>query len=810
VLILAVGIGVNTATFTVVNALLLRGLPVSHPEALVTIGDPGAVGAMWHGSPETDFVSYPLYEDVRDRNHVLSGVYASGNLEADVSVRGADGRPSTVEQPAMRLVTGNFFDVLGVAAERGRTFGPGDDRLTGAAPVVVISHGYWQRRFGGDSSAIGRELLINGAPVTIVGVTPPAFTGDIVGAPADAWVPMAMQPAIDGHENRLVDRDTSWLQMMGRLRPGVTVAQARAELTVIEADAIREHISGLALREFEHDLKESPISVGPGDRGFSRYRNKYSSALVILMAAVGLVVLVVCGNVANLMLVRGIARGREMTVRMSLGAGRGRLVHQLLTESVLLAAVAAVLGLFVADTGSRLLLRVAGLDGAPVPLDIAPDARVLAFTGGIALLSAIFFGLVPALRATRVDVAAALRAQGRSVVGARARIGRFPIGKALVVAQVALSTVLLIGAALLTRSLQRIVTADIGIDRDHVLLVHVNAQKAGYEGARVFSLMRELADRVAGMTGVLDTSYSRHAVFTGGDGGTHVAVPGGPALSEPDLDVGFDDVGPNHFHALGAHILIGRDFDARDSESGAKTVIVNQTLVNAYFPAVDPIGRTLIVHGTPRTIVGVIADTRQNDIHDKAVRRVYVPILQGAAPPGFVLEARVAGSLTPIAAGIRDVVRGVDFRLEPEISTVNDRVLRSVNESVLVAKVTVFFGALALLLTTLGVYGVTAYTTSQRTAEFGLRVALGAQPGSVSRLIVREAMVLAGVGIACGLPAGIAAASLIRKQMFGVGPLDPPSLAIAACCVSLTALLAGYLPARRAARIAPVDALRTE
>jgi predicted permease len=810
ILILGLGIGANTATFTVVNALLLRGLPVSRPETLVTIGDPGAVGSAWHGSPETHFVSYPLYEDIRDRTHVLSGLYAAGHLDADVVVRDANGHGSAIEHPSIRLVTGNFFDLLGVPALLGRTFAVDDDRPARAAPVAVISYGYWQRRFGGDRSAIGRDLIVNGAALTIVGVATQAFGGDVVGEAEDAWIPMAMQPALDRHENRLIDRKASWLQMMGRLRPGVTLAQARAELVAIEANAIREHVSGLQLREFEQDLKDDPISVAPGAKGFSRYRDRYSPALAVLMAAVALVVLVVCANLANLMLVRGVARAREMTVRMSLGASRRRLVHQLLTESLLLAVLGAGVGLVLADAGGRLLLRLAGTSGVPVPLDVTPDGAVLVFTGGLTLLATILFGLVPALRATRVDVATALRAQGRNLVGTRAHVGRFAIGKALVVAQVALSAVLLIGAGLLTRSLQRIATADLGVDRDHLLLVHVSSQKAGYEKARVFALMRELTDRVGRIPGVIATSYSRHAIFMNGDGGTHVVVPDGPRMTDAQREAGYDMVGPNHFHALGAHVLLGRDFDARDSEGAEKTVIVNETLVKAYFPAVDPIGRPLIVDDEPRTVVGVVADMRQNDVRDKPERRVYMPILQGAPPPAFVLETRVAGNPAPIATALRNAFATVDPHLELEISPVNDLVLRSVNASVLLAEVTTFFGVLALLLAALGLYGVTSYATSQRTGEFGLRIALGAEPRGVTRMVLGEAVALAAIGLVLGVPAGVLATRLIRDQVFGVRPLDLPSFTLVIMMLAGTALLASYIPARRAARIAPLDALRAE
>ncbi|HEX6464380.1 MAG TPA: ABC transporter permease, partial [Vicinamibacterales bacterium] len=516
VLILGLGIGANVSTFTVMNALLLRPLPVPHPEQLVIVGDPDSVGSSWHGSPETKYVSYPVFQDVRDRNHVLTGLYASGQLSSpDVFVR-EPGSTGAIEHPSLRTVSGNFFEVLGVSACVGRTLTPEDDRMGAAAPVAVVSNGYWQRRFGGDRAAIGREFVVNGVPLTIVGVTPASFPGDIVGKTIDAWVPIAIEPVLQPKSTTLDDRSWSWLQMMGRLAPGVSLARARSELAAIEADSIRQHATGDNLTEFEHDLKQEPIGVASGVRGFSKYRTAFGPALTILMAAVVLVVLIVCANVANLMLVRGVARGREMTVRLTLGAGRGRLVRQLFTESVVLAAGGGLLGLFAAQTGSRFLVSIAGTQETAIPLDVSMDLPVLAFTAAITLLAALLFGFAPAARATRVDIATTLRAQARNLLGTRARLGRFPVGKALVIVQIALSAVLLIGAGLLLRSMQRIFAADLGFDRDRLVVIDVASQRSGYEDARRLALMRDLTERVRGVPFVMGVSATMDGLFSGG------------------------------------------------------------------------------------------------------------------------------------------------------------------------------------------------------------------------------------------------------------------------------------------------------
>ena len=809
VLLLALGIGANTATFAVVNALLLRHLPVPHPEQLIVLGDPAGIGSSWHGSPEVDIASYPLYLDLRDHNHVLSGLYATGSAGMLRVTTGGD-QEADIDHPNCRLVTGNFFSVLGIQSVLGRTFTAAEDTVPLGDPVAVISYGYWQRHFGGDRSAIGTRLTANGVPLTIIGVTPAGFAGDVVGRSTDIWIPMMMASGVRPDLGHIDDRTWSWLQLMGRLKPGIPFNQARTELATLEATSIRAHISGRLLREFDDDLKKSPVPIDPGAQGFSNLRDSYGPALVVLMAAVGLVILIICANIVNLMLVRSSARLREITIRMAIGAARGRLVRQLLTEGLVLAIAGGTLGLFAAATGSRWLVALASPDPAsPIALDVHADGRVIAFTALVTLLSAVLFAVLPAVRGTRVDLITALRADGRMLLG-RGRQGRFGTARTLVVAQVALSTVLLTGAGLLVRSMQRILTTDLGMDRNHLLVVYIPAKKAGYEGARTFSLMRELTDRTLQVPGVRAVSASTHGLFTGGEGGMHVTIPGRAAMTTQEQQVHYDSVGAGFFQTIGAHLLRGRDIEPHDDAAAPKVGVVNVTLANAYFPGEDPVGRTIVTESGPLTIVGEVADVQTNDVRGEPQRRLYLPFLQDQSRLVFCLMVRTAGAPASRVADIRGALRATVPNLAVEVDPLDDLVRQTVGNNLLLMQVMTGFSLVGLLLAAVGLYGMTAYTTSRRTGEFGLRIAIGAEPSSVARMILRESAALGVVGLACGLPAGLAATYLIRDQIFGIGRIDPPSLAIAVAILIATTILAAYLPARRAARISPLEALRTQ
>jgi len=811
---LALGIGANTAIFSLVDALLLRPLPVAHPEQLVTLTSPWDLGDDNVGLPITGLVSFPLYRDVRARNTVLTDVYATGaagSLDVQMSA-GTAGADATAEQPDVRFVTGNFFTVLGVAPYLGRTFTAAEDQTPGQDPVAVLSYDYWQRRFSGSRAAIGSVMRVNDIAVTIIGITPPGFRGDVVGEPLDFWLPMMMQPIINSASLPLETRGWSWLSMMGRLKPGITLDPARQEVTALEANAIRAHLAGRDLTEFEQNLEDDPIPVVSGARGFSEQRAQYGKALLVLMAAVGLVILVVCANVSSLMLARTVARRREMTVRMTLGAGRGRLIQQMLAEGALLAVVSSVLGVLAAIWGTRVLLTSVGAS-TPIAIDTAPDTRVLAFTAALTVLCVLLFGLLPALRATRVDLATSLRSQGRNLMGgARVGSGRIPFGRALVVAQIGLSMLLLIGGGLLVRSMQELLHGDIGLDRDHIVAVRVRTARSPYVGARLGQLRRDLAARVGQIPGVDAVAFADHGIFSGGASGYDVDVSGFIPQADSERRVSLDRVGPSFVHAIGGHLIRGRDIEARDFDPGPPAVVINETMAKRYFGARDPIGATVTTSNVHYTVVGVVRDFESSNVRGKARREMYIvfsnPTVGNTGQAKLVVHVR--GNPALFVGPIRRAVQGVDATLPAAVDPVNALVRGTVSEDVLLVQVTMFFCLATLVLAALGLYGVTAYATSQRTSEFGLRAALGAEPGDVTRMVLGEAVRVAAIGIVLGVPAGLAATRLIRSQLFGVGAVDLPSLSIAIAVLVLTAVVASYLPARRAAKVGPLEALRLE
>jgi predicted permease len=814
ILILALGIGANTATFSVIDALMLRPLPVSHPEALVTIGDPRATGERSEGTPQSAVASYPLYTDLRDGNHVLTGLYATGvtdRLDVVIAQTPAAARPgpTEAEHPHGRFVTGNFFAVLGVSAVLGRTFAATEDHVTGADPIVVISYAYWQKRFAGDPAVVGRRITIDGAGFVIVGVAARNFTGDIVGQSTDVWIPVTMQPVVMPNSPWLTKRSVSWLLLMGRLAPGVSLETARASLTVLESRSLLEN-AGTERRFLETALHGTPPQVESGARGFSYYRAAFASAMFTLTAAVAMVLLVVCANVANLMLARAAARGREISVRIALGAGRMRLVQQLLTESAVLAIIGSTVGLVVAWWGSAAILRLAAGGSTPIPVDVRLDWPVVAFTIGLSLTTTLLIGLVPALRATRSDIASALRTQGRDSGAETARGWRLPLGKGLVVAQVALSMLLLVGTGMLVRSTERLEHADVGIARDRLIIARVAAQQSGYTDARMNVLARDLMARAAAIPGIAAVSVSENGIFDGTESSTDVQVEGFTARVDSDTAVAYDDVGPGYFNAVGAHLLRGRDIEARDNETAPKVVVLNETMARFYFPRGDAIGRHITADSAIWEIVGIAGDARTNDVREIPKRRMFVPVVQMRhSPEQFRVELRTGGDPARLVDAVRRALMASDPSLVvTDVSPLPALIRDSLNQDYLVAKAVSFFGAIALVLSALGLYGVMAYATARRTSEFGLRMALGAEPGAVIRMVLREAMALAASGIVIGLPVAVAASQLIRGRLFHIGVFDPPSIGIAVIILAISAAIAAYLPALRASSVAPLAAIR--
>jgi predicted permease len=815
VLSLAVAIGANTAIFTLIDALLLRPLPVPNANELVAMGDGRRVNGASDGSLRTDLFSYPAYLELRKNTPLLTGLAATGRTgRLDLIIDDQTPSPdrsrdaAEPEHPRGRLVSGNYFAVLGIPTIIGRPITADDDRVANAAPVVVLSYAYWQRRFAGDRGVIGRSVTINRTPFTIIGVAPEGFHGEVVGRMADIWMPLTMQPAIMHGRDWLTRPVASWLLFVGRRAPNVTLQQVQAAYPTL----VRQAVGATASPPGASDLSE-PVPIEPGARGLSSLRSVYAESLGTLMVAVGLVLLVVCANVANLLLARGAARARELGVRMALGAGRARLVRQLLTESLILGALGGALGLLLAVWGSKALLRLAAGGPGSVPLDVALDWRVMTFTGLLTGLTAVLFGIVPAVRATRVELAATLRSNSRGLTGGLLGApGRIGVGKLLVVGQVALSLTLLVGTSMLVRSTRALANVDTGLARDSLLIVTVDVAPTGQQGERLAALSRALLERVRRIPGVAAASFSENGIFSGTESFTTLRAEGFVARTENDTSANYDRVGPDYFKAIGARLTQGRDILASDDERAPYVAVINATAAAFYFPKGDAIGRHVTVDSATYQIVGVVADTKDHELRGDPARRLYLPIHQsGALPTQFTFELRASGDPAKLVTAARTELRGA----HPSVLVLDNNPLtqlmrQSISQDLLVSQVASFFGALALALAALGLYGVMTYATARRTSEFGLRMALGAEPRVVGRMVLGEAMALVAGGTLIGLPLAIAATRLLRNQLFGVGPVDLPSIALALAVLAASAALAGYLPATRAARVGPLEALRAD
>ena len=811
---LALGIGANTAIFTLIDAVLVRTLPVAHPNELVAIGDTRRVSSFSQGSPRTDLLSYPLYRDVRDRNQLFTGVFASGFMgRFDVRIERAGQEP---EHPRGRFVTANYFNLLGVRARAGRVFDGSEDRVAGASPVAVISDGYWTRRFHNDPGVVGREIVVQGVRITIIGVASSAFTGEIVGFLPDIWIPASMHDALNPHQRILDDPASSWLLCMGRLKPGVTLEQAERALPVLMERSILSRATGRNGLAFT--ASKPKYFVSSGAKGFSRVRDTFHAPLLTLMFGVALLLCIICANVANLLLARAIARGREMAVRLALGANRARLVRQLLTESLVLAAIAGAFGLLIAVWASRALLVLAS-GGGSGNLDLGLDGWVLGFTVLVSVGAVLLFGLLPALRASRVDLSSTMRGGAPSLAGSLGHRGqRAPLGKLLISGQVALSVVLLVGASMLVRSLRNVQAIDVGMDRDHLLIVDLDVTARGYSGERLGTMVRDLSDRLTRVPGVAAVTFSENGIFSGTESGTSLEVPGFIVRSPDDTSVAYDQVGAGYVHAIGGRLIAGRDLDARDEGVFPRTAIVNETLAKFYFPGHSAVGQYLHFNDTLAVqIVGVLADTRDHELEGSPSRRVYFPYLHGddygallGWPGSLRFEVRTVGDPAALVQNVRKAVVAFDPELPTDIDPLRTLMRESILQQRLVAQLSMAFGVLALLLAGIGLYGVMTYAITRRTAEIGLRVALGAPRGAVVRMVLVDALRLVGIGVLVGLPLALMSMRLIQPQLHGIDAVDPPSIAAAVLVLAASAVVAVLVPAIRAAKVSPIAALRSE
>jgi predicted permease len=824
VLTLALGIGANTAIFTLIDAVLLKSLPVKDPKSLVLLewANPAGEGKvhLWmdgsgwddHGRTVGTPFSYPIFEQIRARSQSLADIFALADLGATVNVV-ADGEPGLARG---QLASSGIFTTLGLKPAEGRFFEESDDR-PGAAPVCVISYGYWQSRFGGDAAIAGKSITVAGVPFTVIGVMPQGFSGMQAGTDVQLWVPITMQPLVEPDLDRKVSMFTAadhwWLIIVARLKPGVSPKQAASELNVI--------FKPLAEQAVDHEAGTAPVvptlELTAGGEGLGGLRRQYSRPLFILFGLVGLVLLIACANVANLLLARATSRQREIGVRLSLGASRGRLARQLFTEGLLLAVMGGALGSLFAYWGSTVLVALLSPAGSGLALDASPDLRVLAFTACACLVTAILFGLAPAWHATRTDVTPVLKQGKQTFSVAGMRVG---LGKILVIAQVSVSLVLLFGAGLFVRTLVNLREIDPGYDQSNVLVFGLNPTRAGYKEADLNNFFSRVQDRVATLPGVISATASYHLMLADGRRGNNVWVEGYARTDvQGEMNVAVMPAGPNFFSTMRIPLLRGRDIAKSDTEVSPKIAVVNEAFVNRFFAGRDPIGEHA-GFGSDRSkpameIVGVVGNTKYASLREEDPPTLYHPYKQATNIPYMYFEVRTAMNPTALIPSLRAAVASVDRNVPLfDVATEKQQSDKVLLQERLFAKLTGFFGALALLLCCVGLYGILSYGVARRTSEIGIRMALGAQQRDVLTMILRETSLLIAAGIAIGVPValGVArvASSVVSDLLYGVKTGDLPTIAIATALLMGVAVCAGTIPARRAARVDPMTALRHE
>jgi putative ABC transport system permease protein len=799
ILSLALGIGANTAIFSILDSLMMRTLPVKRPQQLVLLGQGNQARTAW---------TNPIWEQVRERQGLFDGAFAWSGARFNL----AQGGPTELVDGMW--ASGGLFGVLGVPAILGRTLTEADDRRGGGpdGAVAVISYSFWQRRFGGAADAIGRSLTVERVPFTIVGVAPPEFFGVDVGRTFDVAIPIGTEPLIRGRESTLDRRSNWWLSVMIRLKPEQGPDAGASAIRGV-LPQIREATMPPDWRQQDKDtyLRDG-FSLIPAATGGSGLRQRYQLPLTTIMVVVGLVLLIACANIANLLLARATARRHELSVRVALGASRMRIARQLLGESLLLSGVGALLGLLFARWGSRLLVRQLSTSTNNVFLDLSLDWRVLGFTAGIAVATAMLFGTGPALRGMRAHPNDALKAQGRGVVGD----GRLGLGNVLVVLQVALSLVLIVAAGLFVRTFSSLAAMNPGFDREPILVVGINAQRVQLEPAGRPELFRRALEAASGVPGVAFAAVSAVTPISGSTWNNRIELPEGPALTERDRVTYINLVSERWFRTYGTPMIAGRDFTHADTAASPPVAIVNETFARRFSYGRNPVGTRIRQPGSgtrpsiDREIVGYVRDAVYRSLREPVPPTMYVPYAQQPDPPSSMsISVRAAGGppalLTrPLAAALSGVNRDLAITFRP----LADQVNAALTQERIVAMLSGFFGALALLLAALGLYGVTSYAVSRRRTEIGIRMALGAAPGGVIRLVLRRVAILVSLGVLVGSAASLWAARFVETLLYGLQPRDPLTFVAAAVVLGTIGAVAGWLPARRAARIDPAHVLR--
>ncbi|WP_348263977.1 ABC transporter permease [Telmatobacter sp. DSM 110680] len=815
ILSLTLGIGANTAIFTLLNAILLRPLPVHNPEELQLFGDGRAQG-LTLSIPDgpMDLFSKAFLHDFGQKNTSFSGIAAvdSSPIETKASIGG--GAYQTIH---INLISGSYFSALGVPAFLGRTIDESDDSASGAGPVAVASYAWFQRHLNGDPAALGKVIRIESHEYTLVGVAKPGFSGITVGRSADLWIPLSMEkgfprPGGDAIGSKLYQS----LYLIGRLKPGVTPAQAGAETNLLFKQIIRGYLGAQPSQKHLDDLAHAIVELTPGARGVCPLRYAFSAPLKILMTIVALVLLIACANIGNMLFARGVGRTREVAVRMALGASRQRIVFQLLTESVVLSVVGAAAGIALAWRASVLLLNMAAPGPDPVPLNLTPDLRVLAFTLGLTVLTALLFGTLPAFRATHLEFTPALKdGRGSSSVSTRGVMAR-----SLIVGQVALSVLLMVVAGLFVRSLIHLYDVDTGFDPHNALIFTLDSSTAnlphGADEIRSVRLQEQIEERVRAIPGVQSDSF---AFFAFNDGGwsDQVLFQGVPRTPANGKAVNFNITGNGFFSAMGIPLVEGRTYNSQDLQNSPKVAVINQTMARRFFPNRSAIGQHFGIGETPDhlgeiEVIGVVKDAKYFALSEGSRMAAYFPCSQSLGFFGnFIVRYAPGANRQEIVSRTRAAIAEINSNiLVNTVTSLQEQVDRSIATQSLIARLSGFFGILAVLLACIGIYGLLSYSVARRTSELGIRVALGARSLNLLWMVMRECVLLLLVGLAIGVPLALSSTRVLKSLLYDLSPLDPVSISIAIAAVVCMTIAAAWLPARRASRIDPMQALRTE
>jgi predicted permease len=824
VLTLALGIGANTAIFTLLDQILLRLLPVKNPQELVLLTMRGHhYGSNWGGNA----ISHPMFRDFADHNEVFSDMFCRFPFSASLSFHGQ------AERVDLELVSGTYFSTLGLNPYLGRVFTPEDDRLPDAYPYIVLNYAYWKTRFSGDPEIVGKDLTLNNYKMTVVGVLQPAFDGVELGRSPKLFVPIMMEKEVlVGNPNDMLkERRNRWVNAFGRLKPGVTREQAKASLqpfmhSMLEMEVKDKAFAHASPYDREQFLK-SWIDVLPGSQGRSYTREGLSTPLWVLMATTGLVLLIACANLANLLLVRGSARKKEMAIRLAMGATRGRIVSQLLIESLSLATLGALAGLAFAYWADKALMAAyLPSDSGGLKISTTPDFRILLFTLAVTLITGVFFGLLPALQTTKPNVAGTLKDEAAAVVGG----GHGALRKSLVIAQVTLSLLLLIGAGLFTRSLGNLRNLGPGFRAQNLVGFEIDPSYSGYNVARLKSFYPQLLDSLSSIPGVQSTGLASLRILEGDEWDSSMTAEGfSPPTPDAHPEPYMNEVSPNYFATLGVPIVNGRDFRPTDTheikhqpeEKGdmgwePSVIMINETFAKKYFPGRNPVGLHVGFGSDPGTpadmeIIGVVKDIKYTSLRDDIPPQAYLPYMGDRFIGGMVVYLRTVADPDLLMSAIRSKVRDLDSNIPIfAMRTTEVQINNSLASERMIASLSAVFGFLATLLAVIGLYGVMAYTVAQRTREVGIRMALGAAQGNVIWMVMREVLILVAIGVAAGVPASLALTKLVQSQLFGLSPHDPATLALATGVLASVACAAGYIPAWRASRLDPMKALRYE